>query len=713
MMQSILHQSSKCISMITTPTKHNSVLSILLFLLFITNLNFTNALENDPNIPTNSILISPTSKPSTSTTKTETSSTDNGIQRLTLTRPTTTNNNGNDGTISSNTISTNIPSSLSSENSQDKEIFKMIFTIGSDDSYYNGKFQFGKNSQNNDTNDEDISQNIGLRLDLIQPNIWVMNYKNFEPCSELYSKLNSYASEYSTYSSIPASITTASFLTENCAKRGMYQSKTEDIVEPSSDVSVENNEPYLIPYMNQIKAMGEFVTDDFNFNLTNGYNYEINDFTFLNVNDTNMYVGGLGLAGNSKGSSFLQKLVDQGIIKSQSYSLWFNNITNNNDSIAQLIPGIVNKKYYIGNLYSFDMIPHQGVRYNSSYQNINQDLSELILPIINIDDIKVERIDTGQSLSIKSITGSLPVLLDSRIIYSYLPIEIIVNLAIQTNAYYSSEASRWLVNCDLLTNGNNSTLDFQISSHLLIKIPFRDLLVDAIYQGNLLHFEDGSKACYLTVLPTDDSGFNSLGLPFLKHIYLVVDNDFKKIGIAESNKYLEIDEEEYLNEYANEKLKILNSTDELGNLSIYNPNSTNSTNSTTNSSSIGYIESGIIPFATPMTYDYGQNATLSYSTISKPSDGSNSVILDIPARLSGAIIRSGSIYLSGNQMITNNGNGSITASNGLVSNNVGSSTSSGSGYSLNFGNTRGDKIVNVLFRYLFCFGILMISLILL
>ncbi|CAK9442270.1 uncharacterized protein LODBEIA_P60130 [Lodderomyces beijingensis] len=516
-------------------------------------------------------------------------------------------------------------------------IFKMIFTIGTDDSYYNARFQFGGNSLDDDS--ETPIQKIGLRLDLTQPEIWVMNYANFIGCSQLYQWISSAEAQMSSgtatataTASLPQSITTRAEFTENCAKRGVYTSTSLAAMPQPQDpnVAISNGESYMVPYMNQIVASGEFATDKINFNITNGMNFELDNVTFLDANETNMYVGGLGLALHAKGTGFLPRLVQAGIIRSPGYSLWFNNYSDVEHTFAQLIPGVVDQKYYIGDLHQFQIVPHVGSRY-AQLPQIDADLAALTLPVINLDDIRVENLDSGESLSIKSNDEALPVVLDSRIIYSYLPQSVIVNLAVQTNAYYSPEAGRWLVECDTLSSGN-ATIVFKLGSNLSIKVPTRDFITDAIYQNNLLKFESGANACYLTFLPTESSGYSALGLPFLRHIYLVVDNEGGNIAVAETNKYLEVDRDSLLNDDQHSNFQPFNQTK----LQLPLESSNNT---------MAYIEAGSIPFAKTTSFLH-PNATLSYSQVQTLASY-ETVVLDIPARLSGAVIRSGSIYVTG------------------------------------------------------------------
>ncbi|RCK65600.1 Aspartic proteinase yapsin-7 [Candida viswanathii] len=522
-----------------------------------------------------------------------TTATDDLVQ-VTLQRQTTTSQQSQSSVSRTNLglLLTSEPASKTTENDEDRSMFKILFTVPSDDLFYNANFKFGRD------------QEIQLRLDLIQPEIWVMNNQDFLDCNSVDLWIDSQISELSytaTTGGLPSEISTAPEYTSMCGYYGLYTSSETNMPQATNAIAATNYQSYRIPYMNAATAEGYFVTDDVEFNLTNGDYYVLPNITFLDADDTNVLVGGIGLAGTPKGSGFLYSLTNRNIINSPGYSLWFNNETDPDNAVAQLIPGAVNTKYYVGDLYQFNITPHRGYRFNASQQASNQDLIELTLPVIELDDILV-------SLSMMSNSEPLPVLIDSRSSYFYLPLDVIVSLAIQTNAYYSSQLARWVVKCQPLIDAM-ATIEFVIGS-LSINIPITELITDAIYEGTVLNFETGEKACLLRVLPSSVSGYNSLGLPFLRYVYLVVDNEGGKIGLANLNKFMQ-----------------------------------NATSVSSSGTSIGYIRSGTIPFATINTESSEGDGTLSYSAVSRASD--ESLILHIPARFSGAIISGGSIYVTG------------------------------------------------------------------
>ena len=639
-------------------------LPLLLLLLLLFSIQVETAIVTNEE-QTTAIVVAPeagittsiTAKPDDTKKSPGKSPTDsNDIVKITLQRPTTppqsqdTQLKGTSINSKIELTTTNIPNSAISENNIDKSLFKLLFTIPPNDTFYNGDFKFGNN------------KDIQLRLDLIQPEIWVMNKNNFPNCDDLLDNANTNIdTDTDTDTGTTTTINYNSPLT--CASYGVYTSSESKFMEsPTSGINVKNYESYMIPYLNLLEASGEFVTDNLSFNLTCGDEFEFKNMTFLNSNNTNALVGGLGLAGTPKGSGFLYSLVDQGIIESPGYSLWFSNNNNNSDNnsdtaIAQLLPGIINKKYYIGDFYQFDIIPHNGFRYNINHQQQNQDLFDLILPIIQINDILMVNLNSQQKLSMKSNNDQIPVILDSRASNFYLPLDVIINLAIQTRAYYSSELTRWLVRCYPLLDVK-AAIEINIGG-LSISIPISKFIGRAVYNGSSLNFENGGEACILKVVPSSVTGYNMLGLSFLKQIYLAVDNEGKKIALANLNKYLKITKQDIFNDEKISNQQVYNNTftGELENITNSNNNNNNSSSS---SQSIDYIKSGKIPFAT--VYSESTEGTFLYSSLSQTSGAT--VILDIPARFSGATIKSGLIYLNGDSLTsitTSAANGTSTS----------------------------------------------------
>ncbi|CUM46085.1 uncharacterized protein AC631_03374 [Debaryomyces fabryi] len=559
-----------------------------------------------------------TKSTSTSTSTSTTSSTDNARVKLTL-DPITLDNGA--ATSATEKASTTVPVKMDTEDSYDKELVKLVFRINDDGYYYNTNMSMG-------------NEEMGLRLDLIQPEVWVMNNKDFYDCSYIDEW---YASEVSEYgSSMPALVTDASqYVATACAQQGAYsmESGSSGSIASPTKSNVYNNQPYSIPYLNSINVSGVFATDNFSFIISDSKKISLKDFTFVNADEANVLVGGLGLAGNPTGSGFLDSLVANDIIGSVGYSLWFNNYSDSKNAVAELIPGMVDNKYYSGDFFEFDIPDHEASQYSLEDSTL---IDNLKLPILPLSDVEVENQNDHKTLSLKSDSQNFAVLLDSRTVFNYLPLYMIVNLAIQTNASYSSEVNRWVVECDQISN-LNATLNFKFGD-LRVKVPLDDFLISASYNNRNLTFATGKRACYLSFLPSSVSGFTALGIPFLRAIYLAVDYEGGKIAVANSNHNLDVKIEDYSNtkkvEHYSTSLAHLESETSgyLSNHTIHN--------------SIAYIESGKIPFATK--YNSTENFTLTYVPLNFTKFGDPS----IPAILSGIIIKSGDIFVTASDGLT-------------------------------------------------------------
>ena len=507
------------------------------------------------------------------------------------------------------------PTSQEKEDSYDKELVKVLFTIAKDGIYYDANIDVG-------------GEELGLRLDLIQPDVWVMNKDDFYECSYIHKWIASEVSEFG--SSLPALVTDASeYVATACAQQGVYTMESDDSTSMASPTksNIDNNQPYSIPYLNSIVVNGVFATNNISFIIGGNKKVSLKDFTFVNADDSNVLVGGLGLAGNPTGSGFLDSLVANDIIGSIGYSLWFNNSSDSDNAIAELIPGVVDSRYYSGDFFEFDIPEHEDSQYS---KEDNTAVDNLKLPILPLFDVEVENQNNHRTISLKSDEKNFPVLLDSRSLFNYLPLYMIVNLAIQTNASYSSEVDRWVVDCDQISS-LNATLNFKFGE-LSIKVPLDDFLISASYKNRNLTFATGKKACYLNFLPSSSSGYTALGLPFLRYIYLAVDYEGGKIAVAKSNHNLNVVEEDYSNTKKTEQYST----------SLANMESETSgylSNHTVHES-IAYIQSGKIPFAT--RYNSTENFTLTYIPLNFTKYGDPS----IPAVLSGIIIKSGDVFVT-------------------------------------------------------------------
>jgi hypothetical protein len=488
--------------------------------------------------------------------------------------------------------------SVSSASSTTDEFVTVKFTRKLGGHYFDTPVNFANGGS------DGSGTNIQLRLDLLQPEMWVMNGDTFFNCSHIASWWASETSMYSAVATLPPSVTTApEYLADVCAASGVYYTHEES--QPTATINgIQNGDPYTLPYLNVINASGSWETDNLYLNTTQDEVISFDNFTFVNVNSTFLSVGGFGVAGSPEGSGFLNLLRDQGYIKSPGYSLWFNN-----DS-AELLPGIVDKKYYTGDLYEFDVVPHQGLRYPKSDAG-NSIVGNLNIPSIQLDSIDVVNEYTKESVSLTN--GPLGVVFDSRTTYNFLPLDIIINLAIQTNAFFVLEVDRWIVQCSQILE-SNATLNFRFGNFKL-NLPLGKFLNPASYNDKTLKFNDGEEACYLSFLPSSHNGVAALGLDILEEIYLAVDNEGGKIAIASAKKDRDNEEESISTSHSS-----INGT-------------------TSSSTTVDYIRKGTIPFAT--TTSRLPQVYLSYSEVGDATNESN-----IPARFTASVI-SGEFFITG------------------------------------------------------------------
>lgn len=496
--------------------------------------------------------------------------------------------------------------------------------------------------------DDNEGQEIELRVDIVQPEIWVMDGNAFFNCLYLDAWVTSVGVPITPTATATTSLAAASgnsksstptttgeniiysvpsnFLTYPeaqatvCAWGGVYTPlpSTATVVGNLSHLDGTN---FTVPYFNLIEVDGNFATNNLSVVGSNGNILDLPGFTFLNSNNASAYYGALGLAGHPTGTGFLNSMKNSGYIKSAGYSLWFNGSAFNESSVGQLLPGYVDQAYYQSPFLSFPMLPYHHVS-GSPETDQEYDSWNVTIPSLLLGDFTVENPDTGQSLSL--LSDPLPVMLDSRASSTYLPLQLILSLALQLNAYYSEDIGLWLVPCKSLAL-STSTLNFQFNS-LNVKIPISEFMSVAYYGDSPLKFSGGETACALSFQPSDATGYNALGLSFIANVYLAVDNEGRNIAIAAHNQSIPSGH-------------LVPTTLPSAFISAFPSGSGSFTQKATASNAtilptIAYIESGKIPFASSVTF--ATTSTL-FITASPSSNITSILAVDVPARLYGRI----------------------------------------------------------------------------
>lgn len=200
-------------------------------------------------------------------------------------------------------------------------------------------------------------------------------------------------------------------------------------------------------------------------------------------------------------------MVKNGLIKSNAYSLWLNDLDASEGSI--LFGGVNTKKYH-GTLQTLPV------------QKINGGYSALY--------IALTKIALTSSSNTKSYTSdSLPVavLLDSGSSLTYLPDTIVKDIYDDLNVAYIESEGVGFVPCSLAKENTNVSYTF---SSPTINVPMRELVLD---NGDV-YFKNGERACIFGILPAGGSSY-ILGDTFLRSAYVVYDLANNEISLANTN----------------------------------------------------------------------------------------------------------------------------------------------------------------------------------
>lgn len=200
-------------------------------------------------------------------------------------------------------------------------------------------------------------------------------------------------------------------------------------------------------------------------------------------------------------------MVKSGLIKSNAYSLWLNDLDASEGSI--LFGGVNTKKYH-GTL---ETLPVQKI--NGGYSAFYIALTKVAL--------------TSSSSTKGYTSDSLPaaVLLDSGSSLTYLPNSIVKDIYDDLKVVYTESSGVGYVPCSLANKDTNISYTF---SSPTIDVPMRELVLD---NGDT-YFKNGERACVFGIVPTGGSSC-VLGDTFLRSAYVVYDLANNEISLANTN----------------------------------------------------------------------------------------------------------------------------------------------------------------------------------
>ena len=205
-------------------------------------------------------------------------------------------------------------------------------------------------------------------------------------------------------------------------------------------------------------------------------------------------------------------MADQGLIQSNAYSLWLDDLDSSTGSI--LFGGVDTDKYQ-GQLSTLPIQPERGV------------FQELIIVMTGVN-----LVSNGQSQPIElAETG---VLLDSGSTLTYLPPTTCLGIYNALNAYYNEQDETAYVDCSL--QGSPTTIEFLFSG-IVISVPMNELVLPAGTDayGNPAQLEDGTLLCTFGIAVGSGRSGYTLGDTFLRSAYVVYDLANNEISLAQTN----------------------------------------------------------------------------------------------------------------------------------------------------------------------------------
>lgn len=215
----------------------------------------------------------------------------------------------------------------------------------------------------------------------------------------------------------------------------------------------------------------------------------------------------VGRFGQSAYPNLPRAMVENGLISSNAYSLWLNDLEANTGSI---LFGGVNKAKYIGDLKTLPV------------QTVDGGYSEFIIALTGVAF-------ASESDSHSYSSNSLPaaVLLDSGSSLTYLPDSLVEDIYSDLNVVYEASSGVGYVPCSLADENINITYTFSDPS---ITVGMGELTLNS----GPLYFRDGTRACVFGIVPAGGSTA-VLGDTFLRSAYVVYDLANNEISLANTN----------------------------------------------------------------------------------------------------------------------------------------------------------------------------------
>ncbi|KAF4630208.1 hypothetical protein G7Y89_g7941 [Cudoniella acicularis] len=275
---------------------------------------------------------------------------------------------------------------------------------------------------------------------------------------------------------------------------------------------------------------GDYFIDDLTFGRAKVQNLQMG----LASGQTNVNLGVMGIGydtneailkdqGKSKYPNIIDELVSQGLINTEAYSLYLDDLTTSTGSI--LFGGIDTLKY-TGSIIS---VPIQPDPIEGSFGGLTSSFTILLTSLKVNNDSFTSNID--------NLNIAVPVILDSSTTEIYLPDTFSDQIWLEAGAINDFDNSEnAFVNCNL--NGSGVTYNFQFGGYNgpIISVAIAELLqpmsgAELEQIGFKSPFEN---TCSFGILPGENGPY-ILGDVFLRSAYVVFDLKNNQIGLAQTD----------------------------------------------------------------------------------------------------------------------------------------------------------------------------------
>lgn len=292
-----------------------------------------------------------------------------------------------------------------------------------------------------------------------------------------------------------------------CASTGTYAANSSSTYEYVSSA-------FNISYVDGSGASGDYVTDTLTIGGTN-----VTELQFGVGYTSTSSEGILGIgyeinevqANGKSGSTYENlpaKLVSEGFIQSNAYSLWLNDLDASTGNI--LFGGVDTAKYH-GTLETLPVQKEYGY------------FAEFLITLTEVT----------LGSQVMASDQRLAVLLDSGTSLIYLPDAMTESIFEQVGASYQADVGAAYVPCSLASN--SSALNFTFGTPT-ISVAMSELVLEAFNtDGEPLTFNDNvTPACLFGIAPAG-STTATLGDTFLRSAYVVYDLANNEISLAQTN----------------------------------------------------------------------------------------------------------------------------------------------------------------------------------